>query len=520
MTADWLLPILIVVPFMAAPFPLALGRFGNGTDVGWSIAAAALALEAVLVGWLAQTVYTGGSIVYQVGGTSLSRPDTFAVGIELLADQVSIILVSLVVAVALGVLTFARHVQDRTNVFYTGYLLLAGGLMGMFLTHDIFNLFVFMEITGLTTYALIATRQDGRSAVVSLKYLLIGTVGASLYLIGVGYLYMATGTLNMSDLALVLAGEQFVSDPLYTNTLVQAGFAFVATGLLIKSAIFPLHTWQPGAYDAAPDDVTAYVAALVSTAGAYVLGRLIFTVFTPAFFQANPIAAELLIGIASASIVAGSLLAASQRRIKRMFAYSSVSQFGIIVAAFGVAAHPAGSSTALVGGIIHLVGHGLLKAGLFLGTGLVTARYGIQHVDQFAGLSQRFPVGASGLAALGIALIGIPPSIGFLGKWYIALGAIESGLWPVAAIILFSTMLTLLYVARLLEKMYFTPADDDNGYDTEHTHSSDAVTMLFPDARIAALVVLVAAAGLAIALGFMGGPLHELLQPFIAEVYN
>lgn len=520
MTPDWILPILIILPFLAAPVPLILGRIhrmGRLSDAGWYIVAAVLTLETILAAWLAHHVYSTGSIVYQVGGTGLSRPDTFATGIELLADEIATVLVILIAAVALSSLTFARNTDWHTNAFYSGYLLITGGLMGMVLTHDIFNLFVFMEITGLATYALISSNRTGESAVAALKYLVIGTVGASLYLIGVGYLYMTTGTLNMTDLSLVLAGEQFIEEPLYDNPLVRTGFAFIATGLLIKSAIFPLHTWQPSAYSAAPDDVTAYVAALISTAGAYVLARITFTVFTPAFFTANPIAAEILIGIAAVSIVAGSLLAASQKSVKRMLAYSSVSQFGIIVAAFGVAAHPAGSPTALVGGIIHLAGHSVMKTGLFLGTGIVAARYGIRHVNEFAGLGQRFPIGAGGLAVLGIALIGIPPSIGFIGKWYVALGAIQSGIWIIAAVILFSTMLTLLYVARILEKMYFTNGSHTNGEVAERFKDQETPAT---NMRTAALATLVGTAVLAILLGFAGEPIHDLLTPFTAEVFS
>ncbi len=519
MNPDWILPVLILLPFLAAPLPLVLGRIhrlGRLTDAGWYIVGAVLTLEAALAAWLAHSVYTSSSIIYQVGGATLSRPDTFAIGIELLADEMAMILVLMIALVALGSLSFARNTDWHTNAFYSGYLLITGGLMGMVLTHDVFNLFVFMEITGIATYALISSNRTGRSAVAALKYLLIGTVGASLYLIGVGYLYMATGTLNMTDLAQVLAGEGFIDDPLYGNPLVRTGFAFIAAGLLIKAAIFPLHTWQPGAYDAAPDDVTTYVAALVSTAGAYALARITFTVFTPAFFAVNPIAAEALIGIASLSIVAGSLLAVSQRKVKRMLAYSSVSQFGIIVAAFGVAAHPAGNPLALVGGVIHLAGHSLMKTGLFLGAGIVAARYGIRRVNEFAGLAQRFPIGAGALAVLGIALVGIPPSIGFIGKWYIAVGSVQSGIWPVAALILFSTMLTLLYVARLLETMYHTPGNHTNGEVAARfqEYETPATSM-----RTAALVTLIAATMIAIVLGFAGQPLHDLLTPFTTEVF-
>lgn len=502
MTGEWTLPLLIVTPLLGAAVALAAGRVvANG---GYWVAAAVLTAEALIAGRLVAAVYGGERLVYQVGGAALSRPDGLAIGIELLADAVTVFLLPLIIGVAGIILPCFRAGEHRTTAFYSAYLLLTGGLMGVVLTHDIFNLFVFLEITGLATYALIASGRSEASAVAALKYLIIGTVGASCYLIGVGYLYMATGTLNMTDLAQVLAGDGFIQNVLYTDPLVVTGFAFMATGLMVKAAVFPLHTWQPDAYETAPDDVSAYVAALVSTIGAYALGRLIFTVFTPAFFAATPIAAEIVIGLAAVSVVAGSLLAAMQHRVKRMLAYSSVAQFGMIVAAFGIAAHPAGGATALTGGIIHLTGHGVLKAGLFLAAGVIAARHGARTVQDYAGLAERFPVGAASAAILGLALAGIPPSIGFVGKWYIAVGAVSSGLWPVAAVIVVSTLLTLLYVARLLERVYVTPGD---------TATAGAGSDRFPVAMLLGIAVL------AVVLGFAGNVLHDLLTPFVAEVY-
>lgn len=502
MTAEWTLPLLIVVPLLGAAVALAAGRItDNG---GYWVAAAVLTAEAVIAGRLIAAVYSGERIVYQVGGAALSRPEGLAIGIELLADTVSVFLLPLIVGVAGLLLPCAVRAEHRTTAFYSVYLLLTGGLMGVVLTHDIFNLFVFLEITGLATYALVASGRSKVSAVAALKYLMIGTVGASCYLIGVGYLYMVTGTLNMTDLAQVLAGDGFIQHALYTDPLVVTGFAFMATGLMVKAAIFPLHTWQPDAYETAPDDVSAYIAALVSTAGAYALARLMFTVFTPEFFAATPVAAEIVIGLAAISIVAGSLLAAMQHRVKRMLAYSSVAQFGMIVAAFGIAAHPAGGSTALTGGIIHLTGHGVLKAGLFLAASVIAARHGARTIQEYAGMGERFPIGAAGVALLGLALAGMPPSIGFVGKWYIAVGAVSSGLWPVAAVIVLSTVLTLLYIARLLEQVYVTSADidtaDSSGYPVQ-------------------LAAVLGLAVLAVVLGFAGNVLYDLLAPFVSEVY-
>ncbi|MFO7833336.1 MAG: proton-conducting transporter membrane subunit, partial [Halohasta sp.] len=321
------------------------------------------------------------------------------------------------------------------------------------LTGDLFNLFVFLEIVGLVTYALVASDDSGEAAYGALKYLFLGTVGASLYLIGVGYAFIATGTLNMLDLQAQLATVG------YTDPLVQAAFGFILVGFMLKIALFPLHTWQPDAYTYAPDSVSAYISALVSTVAAYALIRISFDVFTVDFFAANPLLADGVVVVASISIVVGSLLAAMQTTVKRVFAYSSVAQFGMIVAAIGLT-----SETALRGAVIHLVGHGLMKAALFMGAGLLASAYGARTISSYAGLASRAPFAAGAIAVTGLALVGIPPSVGFVGKWFIGLGAVEEGAWGLAVVIFVSTLLTLTYVARLIEALYFDRPDGPYGH--------------------------------------------------------
>ncbi|MFC7210766.1 proton-conducting transporter membrane subunit [Natronoarchaeum sp. GCM10025321] len=524
---------LIVVPIIAAALSLAAGLVRARS--GWMVALAALLVEAVLMIWLVDSVYRGsGRLVHELGAYGRPGPDGFAVGIELVADELSVLVVVLISVVSLGVLAISRRGGPRGNAFYSAYLLLAGGLMGVSLTGDLFNMFVFLEIVGLATYTLVAADRSAESAVAALKYLLIGTTGASLFLVGVGYLFLATGTLNMADLAAMLAGEpSFVEGALYGDTLVIAGFGFITAGLLVKSAIFPLHTWQPDAYSAAADSVTVYISALASTVAAYAFARVMLTVFTPAFFEVNTIAATAIVTLASISIVAGSALAVMQRRVKRMLAYSSVSQFGLIIAAIGIAVHPAAvdagipfagiertaAEFAVIGTAIHLVGHGLIKGGLFAAVGTIARTEGARTVAEYAELGRRAPVRSGAMAVLALALVGVPPTVGFLGKWYIALGAVGAGLWPLAVVIFASTVLTLAYVARLLERLYFTPRSvavpervaADGG-------TAATVEPISPTAG--AVVVLVLAAIGAVALGFVGAEVTEALDPFIAEVFN
>ncbi|WP_181693228.1 monovalent cation/H+ antiporter subunit D family protein [Natronomonas sp. LN261] len=439
------LALLVAVPILAATLPLLVGlRFDS---VGWPIATVAALVEAGLAVFVASRVATEGRYVHSLG----NYPRQY--GIELVADGFSAAVVLLIAVVTLAVLGYARRGGAREKTYYSAFLLLCGGLMGIGLTGDVFNMFVFLEIVGLATYALVAAGRSGRSALAALKYLLVGTAGASMYLVGIGFAFVATGTLNMAELSRAIPETVGYSDP-----LVVASFSFVAVGLSVKAAIFPLHTWMPDAYAEAPDTVTAYIAALVSTLGAYALARIIYSVYTPAFFEAVPLAGDALVAFATTSIVAGSVLAVIQSDVKRMLAYSSVAQFGMIVAAFGL-----GTEQALLGGAIHLVGHGLMKVGLFLGVGVIASAYGVRTVREYANLGYRSPVTVAAMGILLLGLVGIPPSVGFLGKWYIAWGAIEAGAPVVAAVVLFSTLLTLLYVARLLETLYFRPPDDVEG---------------------------------------------------------
>ncbi|SFS96000.1 proton-conducting transporter transmembrane domain-containing protein [Halostagnicola kamekurae] len=506
--------LLIVVPIIAAVVPIALGLRYDRT--GWSVAAVTTTgLFAMSVSLAATVFVDGASVTHELG----DFPPEY--GIELVADPLSTLVVLLVTLIAAGVLAITRLGGPRGNVFYTGYLLLTGGLLGLALTGDVFNMFVFLEIVGLGTYALISSGDGPESAVAALKYLILGTIGASFYLIGVAFLFMATGTLNMAELADVLQNGTLDQQQL---SLVRTAFAFIFVGFSIKVAQWPLHTWQPDAYQHAPDGVTPLIAALVSTVAAYALGRILFDVFGPEFLIQTPYASEIIVTVGSVSVVAGSALAAIQTDVKRMFAYSSVSQFGLVVAAYGVV-----TETAFTGAVIHLIGHGILKAGLFGAACVVSLGYGARTVDEYAGLARERPVSAAGVGVLLAALVGIPPSAGFVGKWYIALGAVQAEAWPVAAVILLSTMFTLAYAARVLEKMYFTPPAEtahgsdgsagtsqvatDGGTGDQMTDSPDGVSF----GMIAFVVVL---AVLAVAFGFAGGALFDLLEPFTSEVFH
>ena len=512
--SDALLPLLIAIPLLAAVLPLLAGLWIDRP--GWPVAMVTTLLVAVLAGRLtwATGPWSGGPqrFVHALAG----YPAPY--GIELVGDGLSAVLALFISVVAVAVLIYARTTGPDSNAFYSGLLLLTGGLLGMVLTGDLFNLFVFLEIVGLVSYALIASNDDGRAAYGALKYLFLGTTGASLYLIGVGYAFVATGTLNMVDMANELAAVGY-SDP-----MAQAAFGFILVGFMLKIAIFPLHTWQPDAYTYAPDTVSAFISALVSTTAAYALIRVAYGVFTVDFFASNPLITDAVLLVASVSIVVGSLLAVLQTELKRVFAYSSVAQFGMVLAAVGLQ-----SETALFGAVIHLVGHGLMKATLFMGAGVLSTAFDAQTVTDYAGLADRAPVTSGMMAVAGLALIGIPPSVGTLGKWFIALGAVEEGSWGVAAVIFVSTLLTLTYIGRLIETLYFTPAAEsvaatDATNTTETADTTTEETTLADGGHNAVaterIVVVVILAISTVALFAAAGLFAELLDPVFGRFFQ
>lgn len=434
------IPLLVTLPVVLAALLPLLGRRFEG--VGWPVAAVATAGQTGLAGWIVWRVATGGPVQTVVGGFPAM------LGIELAVDRLSAVFVLLVAGVGLWGLAYTRRDGPRSATIYTLYLLLLAGLTGMVITRDVFNLYVFLEISALASYALVATGDGLDAAPAALQYLLIGTVGASLYLLGVGYLYVATGTLNMGVLAEQLAAVG------HGDRLVLAAFALIAVGLGVKVAVFPVHTWKPRAYGAAPPGFAAVLAALVSTIAAYALVRVLLSAFTVAFLSANPLVVSALQAGAIVSIVAGALFALLERDVRRMLAYSSVSQLGIAVAGLSL-----GTPLGIVGGVVHLVGHAVMKGGAFAAAGVVAAGYGARTVDEYANAADHLPATSAAIATLGFGLVGIPPMVGFFGKWYVTLGAVREGAWALAAAVLVSTVLSLAYFARLVQRLYLEPGE-------------------------------------------------------------
>jgi multicomponent Na+:H+ antiporter subunit D len=463
-----LLALVVAVPIAVAVVPLiplavtrrAVAPLAALVGIGQLLAAAVLVPR----------VLDGSQLRYAVGGY------TPPIGIELVGDAVSLVLVGLIGLATTVAVAQSRRTDSTSPYLYSQLLLASAGLAGLVVTGDVFNLYVFLEISGLAVYALVASRRSAPAAVAALRYLLVGTVGASLYLLGVGFLYISTGTLNMADMAAQLQMVGLAAPP------VAIGLVLVVVGLAVKVALFPLHSWQPGAYRRAPPAVTTYMAAVVSTAAAYAIFRILTAVFTPRVGVVLPELVLLLQLAAAVSMLAGALFAVRQDDLRLVFAYSSVSQFGVII--LGVLLL---ETAAQVGAVIQLVGHGLLKLGLFVAIAQLVVIGGGATLADLRGLGRIAPIRAAALSVSALALVGVPPTVGFIGKWQIAIGAIEAGVWPFAVLIIASTLITLAYVLRLIELLYFPVGTADLPVATDGGRPARAVV---PVAVAIASVVL------------------------------
>jgi multicomponent Na+:H+ antiporter subunit D len=411
----------------------------------WATAISGFMLYAAAL--LAAKAMDLGVLSYWMGGW----PPPF--GIEYRLDPANALLALLVAGLAAVVLPFAgRSVAaevpvEKSPYFYAAMLLFLAGQMGIAVTGDAFNVFVFLEISSLSTYTLIALGRNRRALTASFSYLIMGTVGATFFLIGVGLLYAMTGTLNMEDLA------ARIPEVAATRT-VHTAFAFIVVGVCLKLALFPLHLWLPNAYTYAPSAVTALMAATATKVAIYLLIRFMYTVFGPAFAFGEMPTAYLLVPLAVIGLLSTSVVAIGQDKIKRMLAYSSVAQIGYMVLGIGMA-----STLGLTAALLHVFNHALMKGALFMALGCIALRFGTSDISAFRGLGRRMPFTMAAFVAGGLSLIGIPLTVGFVSKWYLVLAAVELGWWPVVGVIIAGSLLAVIYIWRVVEVAYLQPAE-------------------------------------------------------------
>ena len=434
--------LLVVIPLLAAPITAIL----PWARIAWLLTLLVSWVCLLLAVWQLQIVLAGNIISYELGGWAPPW------GIEYRIDIINAFIAMIVAAIAAITLPYALRSVEKEIVprhiplFYTAFLLCLTGLLGITLTGDIFNLFVFLEISSLSSYALISMGRQRQALTAAFQYLIMGTIGATFLLIGIGLTYAVTGTLNMSDITARLQDvEEF-------RTL-HTAFAFIFIGIALKLAMFPLHLWLPNVYTYAPSVISVFLAATATKVAIYVLIRVIFTIYGIEFAFEEIHINWFLLPLSAIAVISASLIAIFQTNIKRMLAYSSVAQIGYILLGIGLA-----SMTGLTAAILHLFNHALMKGALFMALGAVFYKMNTVQLGDLNGIGRRMPLTMGAFVIGGLSLVGVPLTVGFISKWYLVVAALEQQWWWLVGILIVGSLLALIYIWRVVEVAYLKPA--------------------------------------------------------------
>ncbi len=452
------LPVLIIVVPLCASLLNPLFSYWN-TNVSKYITSISLLIASVFAfAQLAQVLQLGEPIHYWLGGW---QPPY---GIEFVIDGLNGTIILLIAVLAFMTALYSSSMEKIDNKIYkyrsVGFnsilCLLAVGLLGMTSTGDVFNLYVFMEIVSLASYGLIAMG-DNKAPIAAFRYLMMGTIGASMYLLGIGFLYAATGTLNMADIARLMPG-------LVDSPLIVMSAASLIVGFGIKMALFPLHEWQPAAYSNAHHGAAPLIAGVGFKVPAYAMLRFMFCIFE----ETSPIMHlffEIIGLMAVLGIVYGSIKALQHTTYNKILAYSSIGQVGYIAMGFAI-----GNYYGIIGAVLHIVSHTFMKAGLFYVSGALKYKYDIKNIRQFGQIYRENPLTGLSLVICALSMIGLPPFAGFFSKWYLALGAIQSGHYLYVAVLILSSLLGAIYFFRIIENVFMEEkTSEENGNVTSKT---------------------------------------------------
>ncbi len=444
--------LLLVLPLMAAPICVLL----HNARLGWL-----LALTVCLVlfagSWsLLFTVLEQGTQRYLFGNWEVPW------GIELYVDSLNSFVLVIVTTIAAAAIIYAKDsvekeiANDRTYLFYSAFLLNMTGLFGVILTGDAFNLFVFIEISSLSGYALISLGSSRQALYASFRYLILGTIGATFILIGVGLLYAVTGSLNMQDISDRLANAGH-------DRTVTTAVCFLFIGMMLKLALFPLHVWLPAAYTTAPSVVGVFMAGTTTKVFVYVFIRYMFDIFGLDLLQARLPVDLLLQLLSAAAVIYGSWMAINQQSIKLILAWSSVAQIGYMILGISML-----TATGVTASILHLFNHALMKTALFMAAGCLVYKLGTDSLAKMQTDKNCMPFTRIAFILGGLSLIGVPGTVGFLSKWYLLSAAFQANLWLLLLVIVIGSLLAVIYVWKIVEAFYFRqPAGQASAQVTE-----------------------------------------------------
>ncbi|MDL1956617.1 MAG: monovalent cation/H+ antiporter subunit D family protein [Candidatus Desulfofervidus auxilii] len=439
------------------------------------------------IGILDTVIKQGKPIHYYLGGWDPPW------GIEYVIDHLNALVLVAVAVVAWLVAIYSKSAvekelhESKLPQFYTLFLLQVTGLFGITATGDMFNLYVLLEIASFSAYAIIAMGERGADFA-AFRYVIFGTIGACAYLLGVGYLYILTGSLNMADLSHLIP-------KLFYNKALLVGFAFFLVGVGIKMGIFPVHFWLPDAYTLAPSAVSALLAPLFTKVGAYVIIRIMFTVFDPSFsIKLYPVM-DILGWIAAVGIIFACIMALAQSDLKRMFCYLIVAEMGYIV--IGIAS---GNRLGLTGAILHIINDMFMMACLFTVAGAIMYQMGTRNIYEFRYLHRTMPITLAVFVVGALSVVGVPPACGFFSKWYLILGTIQAKKWLLLFVLLASSLINAVLFFRVIENAYLEPREAH-----AHAHNGGHPIVTLDRVPLNMLIAMILIAAGIILLGLFSG---------------
>jgi len=447
LSSSLLLPIIVFLPLIAAlvGFMSSRNTFQGQLNIGFAFVQF---LIVVLMAILFLDEQSYQSAVYQIG--TWGAP----LGIDLVVDGFSILMIGLtgVLTLILTIYGAAYYADDPKSLrFWPLWWLLIAGLNALFVSGDAFNIYVCLEIIGLSAAALVALQSTRTSLEAALRYLLVGLLGSLFYLMAIAILYRSHGTLDLAQIA--ASSGNGLPD--------QVAMILITIGLLLKIALFPLHFWLPQAHANAPTPVSAILSALVVKASLYVLIKFWFEVLS----GSTTFGASQVLGVLGGiAIVYGSWKAFRAKQLKVLIAYSTVAQLGYIFLLFPLSEHAANTSSfsgsASQAAIYFIVAHACAKAAMFLSAGNLILSQGSGDIAQLKGIATREPVNVLIFTIAGVSLIGLPPSAGFIAKWLLLTTSIESGQWWWVLVVLSGGLLAAMYLFKILSLAFDNTLDD------------------------------------------------------------
>ncbi|CCK80545.1 complex I subunit 5 family protein [Desulfobacula toluolica] len=489
-------PALIVITPLLAALLAGLAVWIE-ERLSYPIALAGLALSMFFAFKVLMQIIAFGPIHYRMAGWAPPM------GIEYSIDLLNAMVLLLVSGIAFlnmvaSYQSVKQETSDRTGSFYTIYLLFVTGLLGVSATGDLFNLYVLIEITSLTSYAMVALGDRDRGPLASLNYVFIGVIGASFYLLGVGYLYLKTGSLNMADVANILTG-------INGSSTVLVAFILCMIGVWIKMALFPMHVWLPNAYAYSPVAFSRVVAPLMTKVMVYVMIRLMITVFGLDYIFKTLNLADAVVWLATLAVLAGGVMALAQTNLKKMLTYIIVCEIGYMVGGAWM-----GNQLGMTGAVLHILNDALMTFALFLAVGNMVCRLKTVDLVDLKGLFGKMPWTMAGFVLAAFSIIGVPPTCGFFSKWYLILGAFESGAYHFAAALIISSLICAVLFFKVFEICFFESMSEEHG----HGDSYGEVTL--EEAPVSMLIVsgLVSLSLIVVGL-FSGTIVNTVILPFL-----